>query len=141
LSNKDLQGYFLLWFYFNKKKRFSIKKEEPDFIKYQAFLFVSFLFHFFFFSSLKKSKKTNLNFTSKINLAKFLTEIPLALLKPFLFGVVVYFMSGLQATVEKFFIFILTLCLTTLSSQGMGFAIRFFSFSIFKKSKKYFELD
>jgi len=55
--------------------------------------------------------------------AKVISELPFSILTPTIFGVIVYFTVGLNPTVDKFFMFILTLILIYNASSGYSLII------------------
>jgi ABC-type multidrug transport system ATPase subunit len=56
-------------------------------------------------------------------IGKSLAEVPMYMIAPAIFGTIVYFMVGFQATAAKFFIFLLIIVLTALSSNSLGLII------------------
>ncbi|KAK1383828.1 hypothetical protein POM88_021563 [Heracleum sosnowskyi] len=56
-------------------------------------------------------------------LARTTSDLPLDLLLPSLFLLVVYFMAGLKHSVEAFFLTMLTVFLCIVAAQGLGIAI------------------
>ena len=56
-------------------------------------------------------------------LGKNFAELPLDIVVPILFSVIVYWMTGLQQQADKFFIFTAAIILCGLCSQGLGLAI------------------
>ncbi|XP_074351255.1 ABC transporter G family member 22-like isoform X2 [Apium graveolens] len=72
---------------------------------------------------LNKERAADMYRLSAYFLARITSDLPLDLLLPSLFLLVVYFMAGLKNSVEAFFLTMLTVFLCIVAAQGLGIAI------------------
>lgn len=72
---------------------------------------------------LNKERAANMYRMSAYFLARTSSDVPLDLLLPVLFLVVVYFMAGLRKSAGTFFLTIVTVFLCIVAAQGLGLAI------------------
>ncbi|KAK7244753.1 hypothetical protein RIF29_39579 [Crotalaria pallida] len=72
---------------------------------------------------LTKERATDMYRLSAYFLARTTSDLPLDLVLPVLFLLVVYFMAGLRLSVGSFFLTILTVFLCIVAAQGLGLAI------------------
>ncbi|XP_015900453.1 ABC transporter G family member 22 isoform X1 [Ziziphus jujuba] len=72
---------------------------------------------------LSKERAANMYRLSAYFLARTTSDLPLDLLLPILFLVVVYFMAGLRLSVSPFFLSMLIVLLSIVAAQGLGLAI------------------
>ncbi|XP_010553412.1 PREDICTED: ABC transporter G family member 27 isoform X2 [Tarenaya hassleriana] len=72
---------------------------------------------------LTKERESNMYRLSAYFLARTTSDLPLDLILPVLFLVVVYFMAGLRPKSESFFLSVLTVFLCIVAAQGLGLAI------------------
>nr|XP_043638068.1 ABC transporter G family member 22-like isoform X2 [Erigeron canadensis] len=72
---------------------------------------------------LKKEKAADMYRLSAYFMARITTDLPLDLLLPLLFLVIVYFMAGLTLTALSFFLTTLIVSLCIIAAQGLGLAI------------------
>ncbi|XP_020880981.1 ABC transporter G family member 27 isoform X1 [Arabidopsis lyrata subsp. lyrata] len=72
---------------------------------------------------LSKERESNMYRLSAYFVARTTSDLPLDLILPVLFLVVVYFMAGLRLRAESFFLSVLTVFLCIVAAQGLGLAI------------------
>ncbi|XP_010503973.1 PREDICTED: ABC transporter G family member 27-like isoform X2 [Camelina sativa] len=72
---------------------------------------------------LSKERESNMYRLSAYFVARTTSDLPLDLILPVLFLVVVYFMAGLRLSAESFFLSVLTVFLCIVAAQGLGLAI------------------
>ncbi|KAF3442785.1 hypothetical protein FNV43_RR16702 [Rhamnella rubrinervis] len=72
---------------------------------------------------LSKERAANMYRLSAYFLARTTSDLPLDLVLPVLFLVVVYFMAGLKLSASPFFLTLLTVFLCIVAAQGLGLAI------------------
>ncbi|KAM7262319.1 hypothetical protein ACFE04_021396 [Oxalis oulophora] len=72
---------------------------------------------------LGKERSADMYRLSAYFLARTTSDLPLDLLLPVLFLVIVYFMAGLRKSAEPFFLTVLTVLLCIVAAQGLGLAI------------------
>ncbi|KAL9256350.1 ABC transporter G family member 22-like protein [Drosera capensis] len=72
---------------------------------------------------LKKERSADMYRLSAYFLARTSSDLPLDLLLPILFIVIVYFMAGLRLNAGTFFLTVLTVLLEIVAAQGFGLAI------------------
>ncbi|CAN7135606.1 unnamed protein product [Brassica rapa subsp. narinosa] len=72
---------------------------------------------------LSKERESNIYRLSAYFVARTTSDLPLDLILPVLFLVVVYFMAGLRLRAESFFLSVLTVFLCIVAAQGLGLAI------------------
>ncbi|XP_024013506.1 ABC transporter G family member 27 [Eutrema salsugineum] len=72
---------------------------------------------------LSKERESNMYRLSAYFMARTTSDLPLDLILPVLFLVVVYFMAGLRLRAESFFLSVLTVFLCIVAAQGLGLAI------------------
>jgi hypothetical protein len=63
-------------------------------------------------------------------IAKFVSEIPLQILSPLIFGSITYFMVGFTIDLQQILVFMLCLILTTLTGQSLGLVVSVISPSL-----------
>ncbi|KAJ6300334.1 hypothetical protein OIU76_021186 [Salix suchowensis] len=72
---------------------------------------------------LSKERAADMYRLSAYFLARTTSDLPLDLILPVLFLLVVYFMAGLRLSVARFFLTMLTVFLSIVAAQGLGLAI------------------
>ncbi|KAM7263754.1 hypothetical protein ACFE04_001437 [Oxalis oulophora] len=72
---------------------------------------------------LNKERAADMYRLSAYFLARTTSDIPLDMLLPLLFVILVYFMAGLRVSAEPFFLTVLTVFLCIIAAQGLGLAI------------------
>ncbi|CAH1452256.1 unnamed protein product [Lactuca virosa] len=72
---------------------------------------------------LKKERAADMYKLSAYFLARTTSDLPLDLLLPIIFLLIVYFMGGLRLTAQSFFLTMLIVFLCIVSAQGLGLAI------------------
>ncbi|CAA7019220.1 unnamed protein product [Microthlaspi erraticum] len=72
---------------------------------------------------LSKERESNMYRLSAYFVARTTSDLPLDLILPVIFLVVVYFMAGLRLRAESFFLSVLTVFLCIVAAQGLGLAI------------------
>ncbi|XP_058759063.1 ABC transporter G family member 22-like [Vicia villosa] len=72
---------------------------------------------------LNKERATDMYRLSAYFVARTTSDLPLDLVLPVLFLLVVYFMDGLRLSAGPFFVSILTVFLCIVAAQGLGLAI------------------
>ncbi|KAJ6698496.1 ABC TRANSPORTER G FAMILY MEMBER 22 [Salix purpurea] len=72
---------------------------------------------------LSKERAADMYRLSAYFLARTTSDLPLDLILPVLFLLVVYFMAGLRMSVASFFLTMLTVFLSIIAAQGLGLAI------------------
>ncbi|KAK1429299.1 hypothetical protein QVD17_11505 [Tagetes erecta] len=72
---------------------------------------------------LKKERAADMYRLSAYFLARTTSDIPLDLLFPLIFLLIVYFMAGLRLTAQSFFLTVLVVFLCIVAAQGLGLAI------------------
>ncbi|KAI3822671.1 hypothetical protein L1987_10266 [Smallanthus sonchifolius] len=72
---------------------------------------------------LKKERAADMYKLSAYFIARTTSDIPLDLLLPVIFLLIVYFMAGLRLTAQSFFLTMLIVFLCILAAQGLGLAI------------------
>ncbi|CAE6075969.1 unnamed protein product [Arabidopsis arenosa] len=72
---------------------------------------------------LNKERESNMYRLSAYFVARTTSDLPLDLILPVIFLVVVYFMAGLRLRAESFFLSVLTVFLCIVAAQGLGLAI------------------
>ncbi|KAJ6361965.1 hypothetical protein OIU78_002383 [Salix suchowensis] len=72
---------------------------------------------------LSKERAADMYRLSAYFLARTTSDLPLDLILPVLFLLVVYFMAGLRMSVASFFLTMLTIFLSIIAAQGLGLAI------------------
>ncbi|CAM0870864.1 unnamed protein product [Alopecurus aequalis] len=72
---------------------------------------------------LNKERAADMYKLSAYFLARTTSDLPLDLSLPVVFMVIVYFMAGLKASADTFFLSVLTVFLSIIAAQGLGLAI------------------
>ncbi|EOA25273.1 hypothetical protein CARUB_v10018588mg [Capsella rubella] len=72
---------------------------------------------------LSKERESNMYRLSAYFVARTTSDLPLDLILPVFFLVVVYFMAGLRLSAKSFFLSVLTVFLCIVAAQGLGLAI------------------